>query len=247
MGNEQNEWVLYGLPRQHPDCLRTPGQLLDWIDRIGFLPLFRNGVEGFSVEERTAAADWWTGDEERDPWEWRRLLADSGRVAYGKFFDRKAGFISLQWLPDFANWRRDGYDFDARWEDEKAPFRQKKIMDLLANGEELYSFDLKRRAGFGRGGEKNFEGTATDLMMQTYLVIRDFRCRLNQKGLPYGWHAAVYTAPETIWGSALISSAYHRKPAESRDRVLARAKECFPGADDAQLWRVLRYGARSHE
>ena len=28
------------------------------------------------------------------------------------------------------NFRRDGYDFDALWDDEKASFRQKKIMDL---------------------------------------------------------------------------------------------------------------------
>ena len=36
-----------------------------------------------------------------------------GKVAYGKFFDKKAGFISLEWLPYFANYRRSGYDFDA--------------------------------------------------------------------------------------------------------------------------------------
>lgn len=37
----------------------------------GFLPLFKNGIPGFSLEERTVPDYWWSGDEERDPWEWR--------------------------------------------------------------------------------------------------------------------------------------------------------------------------------
>lgn len=240
MGNENGDWVMRGVDPSDPSCIHSPEQLVDMIDRIGFLPLFQNRVAGFSVEERTVPQDWWTGDESRDPWEWRRLLADSGKVAYGKFFDRKAGFISLKWLPDFVNWRRDGYDFDALWEDEKAPFRQKKIMDLLPPGQEMFSFDIKRKAGFGPDGEKNFEGVITDLMMETYLVIRDFRSRLNKQGLPYGWHVAVYTMPETIWGHDLVTGAYARKPQESHDLVYARVRDVFPRATEAQLRSILK-------
>jgi len=240
MGNENGEWIMRGVRREDPRCLHSPEELIDAIDEIGFLPLFRNAVPGFSVEERTEASGWWSGAEARDPWEWRRILADSGRVAYGKFFDRKAGFISLKWLPDFANWRRDGYDFDARWEDAKAPFRQKRIMDLFANGGEMYSFDVRRLAGFGKGGEKNFEGVITDLMMQTYLVVRDFRCRLNRQGLPYGWHVAVYTAPEALWGYESVTAAYREKPQASKEKIYARARACFPRATDAQIRKILK-------
>ena len=240
MENENGEWIMRGVSESDPACLRTPGQLISLIDEIGFLPLFRNGVPGFSVEERTVPRHWWTGDEKNDPWEWRRILADSGRVAYGKFFDRKAGFISLKWLPDFANARRDGYDFDSLWEDEKAPFRQKKIMDLFAGGQEMFSFDVRRKAGFGKEGEKNFEGVITDLMMRTYLVIRDFRCRLNREGKPYGWHVAVYTTPEAIWGSRLVTSAYHKKPEESHQALEDRLKTYFPQASAAQIRKLLR-------
>ncbi|MFQ7451379.1 MAG: hypothetical protein ACLRNQ_07965 [Flavonifractor plautii] len=41
--------------------------------------------------------------------------------------------------------------------------------------DERFFFELKRQAGFGKGGEKNFEGTVTDLQMGGYLLIRDFR------------------------------------------------------------------------
>ena len=224
-----------------PLRLHSLEEMLALVDGIGFLPLFRCAVPGFSVEEGTCASAWWTGAEQTDPWEWRRLAAESGRVAYGKFFGRKAGFISLAWLPEFANWRRDGYDFEARWEDAKAPWRHKKIMDLLADGGEMFSFDLKRRAGFGPDGEKNFEGAVTELMMQTYLVIRDFRCRLNRRLEPYGWHAAVYTTPEALWGPDAVSAAGGRTPSASRERIFARVRERFPGASDAQIRQVLKF------
>lgn len=87
-------------------------------------------------------------------------------------------------VPHFANWRRDGYDFDSRWEDELAPMRQKRIMDCFSMQEEWFSFALKQRASFGKGGEKNFEGTVTDLQMGGYLLIRDFRQRINKRGAP---------------------------------------------------------------
>ena len=240
MSEETSGWIMHGLSREDPRRVRTPEQLIGRNNAIGFLPLFCNSVPGFSVEEMTQGSDWWTGDERVDPWEWRRVLADGGQVAYGKFFNKKAGFISLDWLPRFANWRRDGYDFDALWDDQKASFRQKKIMDLFSEREEWYSFDLKRKAGFGKGGEKNFEGVLTDLMMRTYLTVRDFRCRLNQKGLPYGWHVAVYATPESIWGQERLSAAYGEKPEFSRDQVYRQVRACFPGAQDPQIRKILR-------
>ena len=54
---------------------------IDYINEIGFLPLFKNEIPGFSVEERTVPHYWWSGDQERDPWEWREIIARSGKVA----------------------------------------------------------------------------------------------------------------------------------------------------------------------
>ena len=42
---------------------------------------------------------------------WRAIIARQHDIVYGKFFDKKAGFISKKWLPVFANYRRDGYDY----------------------------------------------------------------------------------------------------------------------------------------
>ena len=70
--------------------------------RWGFLPLFRNGINGFSAEERTCPQDWWSGDVNRDPWEWRQMIARSGLVAYGKFFGKKGGFYLQSLVSGFC-------------------------------------------------------------------------------------------------------------------------------------------------
>ena len=239
MSIENGEWIMRGLDWYDPARIQSLDELIEWIDEIGFLPLFKNEVDGFSVEENTGDLYWWTGDEEQDPWEWRCLMARSGKVAYGKFFGKKAGFISKAWFPHFANWRRDGYDFDSRWDEELASIRCKRVMDQFENRQELFSFELKRLAGFGKEGEKNFDGTVTDLQMQSYLLIRDFRRRINKKGLEYGWPISVYSTPETLWGYEHISSAYLIDPAASKAMVYQQVLKNFPEAQPTELDAVL--------
>ena len=94
MAIENGGWIMRGLSWTDPSRIKSWQELAAWVDEVGFLPLFQNEAAGFSVEEHTASLSWWTGDERHDPWEWRRLIARSGRVAYGKFFGKKAGFIS---------------------------------------------------------------------------------------------------------------------------------------------------------
>ena len=119
---------MYGVDWDDPECLHTVDEAIEYINEVGFLPLFKNDIPRFSLEERTVPEYWWSEDPEVDPWAWREIIARRGDVAYGKFFDKKAGFISKEWMPYFVNYRRDGYDFDALWEDGKASARQKKIL-----------------------------------------------------------------------------------------------------------------------
>ena len=116
-------------------------------------------------------------------------------------------------------------------------------MDQFAERGELFSSELKRLAGFGREGEKNFEGTVTGLQMGGYLVIRDFRRRINRRGLPYGWPISVYTTPEALWGYGHVTSAYGISPAESKGRIFRQIQEHFPEAAETELAAVLG-GAR---
>lgn len=89
MAIENGEWIMRGMDWDDPARIQGWEELIDWINEVGFLPLFKNEVPGFSAEENTSDLYWWTGDAEQDPWEWRALIARSGQVAYGKFFGKK--------------------------------------------------------------------------------------------------------------------------------------------------------------
>ena len=222
-----------------PASARSWRELVERVNELGFLPLFRNEVRGFSAEELTWGQPWWSGDPEEDPWYWREAIARSGAVAYGKFFAWKAGFLSLDWLPVFANWRRGGYDFDARWEDGLASHRAKKLMDCFQLEPEWTGARLREAAGFGRGGEKNFEGTVTQLQMQTYLIIRDFRQKVGRNGRPYGLPVSVYATPETVWGYERVTAAYPEEPEVSARQILDRIRSFCPDASPVQMERTL--------
>lgn len=239
MANEHGEWIMHGVEEDDPYCIKSVDALITYINQIGFLPLFQNEIPGFSVEERTVPTYWWSGNKERDPWEWRQIIAATGQVAYGKFFDKKAGFISKEWFPYFANFRRQGYDFDARYDDELARTRSKKIMDVFDGGKELYSFEVKQQAGFGKGGEKNFDGVMTELQMQTYLIVRDFRQKRNKKGQAYGWSVAVYCMPEHLWGYEMVTAAYKEEPSASGAKISQHMREIYPIATEKQISKIL--------
>ena len=249
MAVEDGVWIMKGLAWNDPFRIRTWQELINWINEVGFLPLFANGIEGFSAEEHVSPGYWWTGIREEDPWEWREIIASGHQVAYGKFFDQKAGFISLKWLPYFANYRRGGYDFDSRWEDGLANRREKKIMDMLTGrdddgdvtfpDDQILSTELKKKAGFGKGGEKNYPGIVTALQMQTYLVITDFHRRVNKRGEEYGMPVSVMLPPEAIWGYETVTAAYNEDPNVSRQRIADQIKEQFPAAADDDITKLI--------
>lgn len=232
------------------DRLADVDAAAEYIRETGFLPLFSNRIRGFSLEEHVPAGNWWTGDVSSDPWEWRQILAKYPDIAYGKFFERKAGFISKKWFPVMANYRRNGYDFDALFEDDLASVRAKKIMDVFECGErmagrEILSHHVKSLAGFGKRtgdgqtGEKNFEGVLTDLQMQTYLIMSDFRQKTNKKGETYGWHIAALETPETKWGYEHVAAGYKEDPADSWQRIKEHLLGSFPEAEEKSIEKVL--------
>ena len=127
-------------------------ELAELVQVCGFLPLLKNQIPGFSVEEHTPP-DLWFVDGVDGPWEWKGPVIRATGCAYGKFFWGKAGFISAEWFPDFANYRRDGYDFDARYDDGLAKHQDKMVYDVLADHPSLLSKEWRRLCGIGKRGE----------------------------------------------------------------------------------------------
>ena len=220
------------------DCLRCPDDVAELTEALGFLPFFANGIPGFSVEEHTPRELWFT--EADGPWEWKGPIARTKRCLYGKFFGGKAGFISLEWFPDFANYRRDGFDFDSRYESGLASRKDMNVYDTVSRYGTVLSKKLKSLCGYSKGGEKGFDGVITRLQMQTYICVADFEYMRDKYGKQYGWGVARYSTPEELLGYEAVTSAYSREPAESLERILDHLKNVLPEADGARLLKMIK-------
>ncbi len=209
------------------------------VQQMGFLPFFLCPLPNFSIEEFTPSRYWFVEGVE-GPWEWRMELARRGVVAYGKLFSKKAGLVSREWYPDLANYRRNGYDFDSRYEEGLASYREKRIMDVLLREGPTLSKGLKRLAGFGGDGLKGFDTVITNLQMQTYITVHSFEYACDKHGRPYGWGIARYAATEDVLGADATQGAYHRDPEESRARIIHHLGLLCPDAFDDDLAKFIR-------
>ncbi|MCD7821203.1 MAG: hypothetical protein LUG64_03220 [Clostridiales bacterium] len=218
--------------------IRTKDDLTEAVQRIGILPLFQNSLPGFSAEEHAAPAAWFS--DEPGVWEWKGPVIREAGCAYGKFFEKKAAFISAEWFPDFANYRRDGYDFDARYDDGLASYKDKQLFDLLEARAPVLSKALKREGNYRKGGTTGFDTSMGRLQAQGYVVISDFVYMKDRWGKEYGWGVAEYSTPEKFFGAAFTSAVYRRPPEESFQRLLEHLHELLPDVSDKALRRFLR-------
>ena len=225
--------------------IRTKQDLEDAVQTFGFVPFFKNAIPGFSIAEHVAKEAWF--GEEEGVWEWKGPVIRETGCAYGKLFEKKAAYVSRELFPDLANYRRDGYDFDARYDDGLARFQDKLLFDLLEERAPVLSKELRLAGGYaysGRGqsaeGRKGFDASIARLQEQCYVIISDFVYTLDKQGRPRGWGVAEYTTPERFWGERFRERVYAREPEESRARLLEHLARLFPQAGEAALTRFLR-------
>ena len=216
------------------------------VDKLGFLPFFANEIPGFSIEEHCAPEVYFS--DQPGVWEWKGPIVQETRCAYGKFFMKKAGFISREWFYDFANYRRDGYDFDARFEDGLATYNEQYLYNIIAARHSVLSREAKAIGGYVKPREKSkdawqprkgFDTLITKLQMQCYVLTSDFEYEVDKNGKFYGWGVARYATPEEFYGKSFSEKVYSRKPEESHARILQYWRKLLPQASEASIRRML--------
>ena len=154
--------------------IRTPQDLVNVINRVGFLPIFSNDIPGFSAEEHTDPSALWGAED--GLWEWKGPVIQQSGCAYGKLLMGKATFVNRYWFPDFANVRRDGYDFDARYDEGLAPLGDSQPVRSIGGRDE----DGKPNAM--TGGRAWDAGAAPMDEWTTYSVTGETLQKLAERG-----------------------------------------------------------------
>lgn len=216
--------------------LHTCAELVEFINRIGFLPLLSMGVPGWSAEEvldeDCQYAKLPDGGWEWPLWEWKGTILKETGCAYGKFFCKKAGFVSREWWPDFCNYRRSCHPYPADGSIEGV------ILQTLREQGSLITRDLRAACGFtGTKMRSRFDAYLTRLEMGGYIVTEDFVYPLDRHGRRYGWGWSLLSVPESLLGREACHPG--RTPEESRERLLAHLGRILPDVPEAVRLRIL--------
>lgn len=218
--------------------IHSKNDIIELVNTLGFLPFFKNNIKGFSIEEM-CPNELWFSNENEGPWEWKGPIIREGECVYGKFFRGKAGFVAKRFLPDLVNFRRDGYDFDSRYDDGLAPFKDKTVFDTVDENKVILSKELKRICNYTKNGNKGFETVITRLQMQMYVTVADFKYMRDKTGKEYGWGVAEYTTPEHQFGYDFVRSAYNKKPLNSKAILIDHLRKILPEAPETELERII--------
>lgn len=226
--------------------VRSQQDLIDAVQEYGVIPYFTNAIPGFSLEEHCAPTALWS-DTGNDSWAWKGPVIRATGCAYGKFFNRKAAYVSKDIFLDLANYRRDGYDFDARFDDGLAKYQDKELYDLIEANAPILSRELRQNGGYaynGRwqktDGKKGFDTTVTRLQEQCYVIISDFVYTLDKHGMPHGWGVAEYSTPEKWMGADFTEHVYALTPEASYARLMDRLSALLPQASEKDLKKLLK-------
>lgn len=216
--------------------IHSCAQLITYVKQIGFLPLLDSGIYGFSAENVVDSDCRYVilpdGGWDWPLWKWKGPAVTDGGLVYGKFFNKKAGFISREWWPDFYNYRRSRHPIPEEGTIEDS------ILNILRENGSLITRELRAACGFtGPKMRSKFDGYITRLQMGCHIVTEDFVYPHDRHNREYGWGWSLLTTPEQLYGR----DACHceRTPEESLERLWAQFRKIVPEATDAQIKRLI--------
>lgn len=214
----------------------SAASMSDAVAQMGLLPFFKSPVPGLSVQEMCAPGCLF-GDEDGDgAWEWKSQVISERQSAYGKLFCRKAGFVSIDLLPDFLNFRREYYPLH-----EDTP--ESDLLDIIKDYGTITSTELKQlMRDYGDPDnpkrKASIEPLLQRLQMMGRVIISDFKWKVSSRGENYGWGVAEYSTPEHQFGKESLCTSV--EPIQSSLRLLRRMSEIMPFCDHKLLIKLIR-------
>lgn len=212
-------------------------ELSELVQQVGLLPLLDSGITGYSadalVEDDCRYVILPDGGWDWPLWKWKGPIVTDGNCVYGKFFAGKAGFISMEWWPDFCNYRRHERPSPSEGSIEEA------ILQTLHEQGSMITRELRAACGFnGPKMRSRFDGYITRLQMACRIVTEDFVYPLDKHNNEYGWGWALLNIPEILLGKEACRCP--RTPQESFERLFAHLKAMVPQATDKQIMKLLQ-------
>ena len=217
--------------------LNTYEDFRSHLKSVGFMPLSNNKAGFASLSSLTEEGTWHSG-QANDPWIWRRLVAEEKLAAYGKFFDKKPSFITLEWFPYFLTVRRGSTSVEELYEMGKVSQAAKCIYDLFEGPKEIPAHDIKPLLERDMG-KTELDNAITELQMGMFLTASGVARKTNAQGEPYGWPSVCLMKVEEWVGEEIMTKAAGLDPILARAHIIVKARDLSPEVAEKQLVKFL--------
>lgn len=209
---------------------------MDYIQKVGFLPLLYSGIYGYSaedvVDEDCRYVVYADGGWDWPLWKWKGPIVTEGHCVYGKFFAGKAGFVSHDWWPHLCNYRRSIHPQPA-----EGTIEETILLTLQEHGS-LITRELRAACGFtGPKMRSRFDSYITRLQMACRIVTEDFVYPRDKHNREYGWGWSLLTTPEQLLGYEACKSPC--TPEESFNMIFNHLKKLLPQASEKQIYKLI--------
>ena len=211
----------------------------EFIKRYQLTTLLSNRfLNELSMDIYTPKGCW---DTDENPWEWKKVLVLERECLYGKLFGKYAGFAYKNVMYDLINYRRDGYDFEARVNSMPVSDADILIYNIISSHKNIDTKSLRAICNVDKKNKGEFDRSLERLQMQTYICVSSFDPQVDKNGNFYGWGIASYSTPELLFGERKIEKVYEKDPMESRSDLLKVLKKNTALHSDKDYEKYLDY------
>lgn len=220
--------------------IKSKQQLIDVIEEYGFLPFLSNKyIPAYSVD---AVIDpiLWKGED--NIWNWKNEIVSTGDYLYGKFFNNRAGFITREWIPDFVNYRRDGYDFDSLVDCNLAFTDSIAVYEKIEQFRNVSTKVIRKECNLSRKyNSAQFNAIFDFLMMRGYICVTSIERQKGKDGKEYGWGMSRYSTVDFQFGKDYVRSCYDIDPLQSKEKIIEHILHKYGSCSYQQVEKMIEY------
>jgi len=219
--------------------LRTYAEFLSYAEECGVMVFAGKFIKGFpNLYELTTPSQWYTGNPETDPWQWRDRAAAEKRLAFGNILGGRKGFIAPRLYPLFYSACRPDGGMEDRWRRGLVKKIVYDVYRLFEDGLILDTAEIRRRMNVRKSeGASAVDGAVVTLQKEFYITVCGNRRKVSFDGTEYGWPANTYQLVDD-WAADWL-----REPLlptdESRSMILEHLNWLGGGIDVKKAEKLL--------
>lgn len=216
-------------------------EFLDRVNELGFYAFSGKFADGFpKLDNETIETQWYTGDTDTDPWQWRIRAVEEKALAFGCILGGYKGFISKEYYRLFYASMHPQNDIIQMYDSGELSASIIKVYKLFEKGTVLSTADIRSLLNVSKKeGASKADKAIEELERMFFLSICGSKRKVSIKGEEYGWPANTYCLTEDWAGEDWICPNEKIDPKTAREIIIGRAASFSDKINRTKLSKIF--------